>query len=391
MDMPTTPLVPALLSRTEFHALVWAEPLRHLARRFGISDQSLAKLCDRFDIPRPLPGHWNKVAAGKQIAVPALPPAKAGMHEKIEITPHPGGGASSTAPTPLAAACHTRKAVRVADRLSAPHPIIAGWLATRRAAIASGRLVYDIWPNRPVRAAPFTPIERRRLRILDTLFKALEAEKIFVAETDRHGPVARCGQDEIAFQLRPRLKEVRQLLTAEERRWHGSGKQYRRELVETDVLVFEIKRWLPGDLPRVWQDGRKGMIEDRVGDILMTLLAAFPMMAAAREQAEERQRLLETEERKRQMLAQQLKLDRDRFRCFLEQAGRWREAELARDFLMALRAAIPDSSLEIGGRPAAEWLEWAQGHMQAHDPLIQDSSAVFRSIAEVTEKTYRER
>jgi len=57
---------------------------------------------------------------------------------------------------------------------------------------------------------------------------------------------------------------------------------------------------------------------------------------------------------------------------------------------MALRAAIPDSSLEIGGRPAAEWLEWAQAHVQARDPLTQGSCAVFRSIAEVTEKTYRD-
>jgi hypothetical protein len=391
MDMPTTQLAPVLLSRTELHALVWAEPLRHLARRFGISDQILAKLCERFDIPRPRPGHWNKVAAGKEIAMPALPPAKAGIDETIEITPQSAGGMAMEGDAALAAAPQNGKAVRVAERLSDPHPIIAGWLANRREAIARGRLVYDIWPNRPVRAAPFTPIERRRLRILDALFKALEAEKIAIAETDRHGPVARCGQDEIAFQLRPRLKEARQLLAAEERRWPGSGRQYRRELVETDVLVFEIKRWLPGNLPRVWQDGRKGMIEDRVGDIVATLLAAFPMMAAAREQAEERQRLRETEERCRQMLARELKLDRDRFRCFLEQAGRWREAGLARDFLMALRAAMPDSSLEIGGRPATEWLEWAQGHVQAHDPLTQDSSAVFRSISDVPERTYRDR
>jgi hypothetical protein len=383
-------MVPALLSRTELHALVWAEPLRHLARRFGISDQCLAKICDRFDIPRPRPGHWTKVAAGREIAMPVLPPAKAGMDETIEITPRSAGGMAMEGDAALAAR-QNGKAVRVAERLSDPHPIIAGWLANRREAIARGRLVYDIWPNRPVRAAPFTPVERRRLRILDALFKALEAEKIAIAETDRHGPVARCGQDEIAFQLRLRLKEVRQLLAAEERRWHGSGRQYRRELVETDVLVFEIKRWLPGNLPRVWQDGRKGMIEDRVDDIVATLLAAFPMMAAAREHAEERERLREAEERKRQMLTRELKLDRDRFRCFLEQAGRWREAELARDFLMALRAAMPDSSLEVAGRTAAEWLEWAQGHVQAHDPLTQDSSAVFRSISDVTERTYRDR
>ena len=126
---------------------------------------------------------------------------------------------------------------------SPPH--LAGWLANRREAIARGRLVYDIWPNRPVRAAPFTPIERRRLRILDTLFKALEAEKIVIAETDRHGPVARSGQDEIAFQLRPRLKEVRQLLTLEERRWHGSGKQYRRSTASASCGVILATGRLP--------------------------------------------------------------------------------------------------------------------------------------------------
>jgi hypothetical protein len=203
MDMPTTPLAPALLSRTELHALVWAKPLRHLARRFGISDQSLAKLCDRFDIPRPRPGHWNKVAAGKRIAVPVLPPARTGTDEKITMTAVPDCGASSTADAPLAAARHTRKAVRVANGLSDPHPIIAGWLANRREAIATGRLVYDIWPNRPVRAAPFTPIERRRLRILDTLFKALEAEENVIAETDRHGPVARCDRTKSHFNSGP--------------------------------------------------------------------------------------------------------------------------------------------------------------------------------------------
>src|SRR3546814_10407600 len=65
----------------------------------------------------------------------------------------------------------------------------------------------------------------------------------------------------------------------------------RRELVETDTLVFEVKRWLPGDLPHKWQDGRKGTIETMAGDILVTLLAAFPLMAMARERAEERERL----------------------------------------------------------------------------------------------------
>jgi hypothetical protein len=383
------PVGPASLTRQELHALVWAHPVSHLAKRFGISDQGLAKICDRFDIPRPRAGHWNKIAAGKGIATPALPPARTGTDETITIVPPTAGGVTPVGHSALAAARQNARPVHVTERLSDPHPIIAGWLADRKEAIAKGRSVADIWANRPVPAAPFTPTERRRLRVLDALLKALEAAQVVVTENGRRGLVARCGRDEIEFQVKPKLKEVRQPLTPEERRWYA-GKEYRRELVETDTLVFEVKRWLPGDLPHKWQDGRKGTIETMAGDILVTLLAAFPLMAMARERAEERERLRQIEERRRYELQQQRKLEENRFRRLLEHAGKWREAELARDFLGALRAAIPDSTSLIDGKPAGEWLEWAEARASLHDPLQSDPLGIFETIAKVTNWTYRD-
>lgn len=383
------PIGPASLTRQELYVLVWAHPVSHLAKRFGISGQGLAKICDRFDIPRPRAGHWNKVAAGKDIAMPALPPARTGMDEMVTIVRPTDGGVTPAGHSALAAARRNARPVSVTERLSDPHPIIAGWLADRKEAIAKKRCVADIWANRPVPAAPFTPTERRRLRVLDALLKALEAAQVVVAETGRRGLVARCGRDEIEFQVKPKLKEVRQPLTPEERRWYA-GKEYRRELVETDTLVFEVKRWLPGDLPHKWQDGRKGTIETMVGDILVTLLAAFPLMAIARERAEERERLRQIDERRRYELQQQRKLEENRFRRLLEHAGKWREAELARDFLGALRAAIPDSTSLIDGKPAGEWLEWAEACASLHDPLQSDPLGIFESIAKVTNWTYRD-
>lgn len=58
----------------------------HLAKRFGISDKGLAKICNRFDIPRPRQGHWGKLAAGKPVEAIALPPASPHLDPSIRIS-----------------------------------------------------------------------------------------------------------------------------------------------------------------------------------------------------------------------------------------------------------------------------------------------------------------
>jgi integrase len=61
------------ISRSDLYELIWSEPTTTLARRFGISDVGLAKVCRRSDIPAPPRGYWARIAAGDSIARPALP------------------------------------------------------------------------------------------------------------------------------------------------------------------------------------------------------------------------------------------------------------------------------------------------------------------------------
>lgn len=60
--MATPPDV--VLRREELYELVWAEPMRSVAARLGISDVALGKACKRLGVPRPARGYWAKVAAG---------------------------------------------------------------------------------------------------------------------------------------------------------------------------------------------------------------------------------------------------------------------------------------------------------------------------------------
>lgn len=63
-----------LLTREELFARVWSVPLVQLARRFGISDVALGRMCRRRNIPCPPPGYWAKYRAGRPPPMPPLPP-----------------------------------------------------------------------------------------------------------------------------------------------------------------------------------------------------------------------------------------------------------------------------------------------------------------------------
>lgn len=76
-------------SRQDLYDLVWAELVSVVAKRFGISDVGLAKLCRRHDIPLPPRGHWAKVAAGKRTGSrPELPQRGIAMPDDISDDEH---------------------------------------------------------------------------------------------------------------------------------------------------------------------------------------------------------------------------------------------------------------------------------------------------------------
>ena len=76
-----------ILSRKELYKKVWTKPMIHLAKDFGISDRGLAKICKRYDIPRPGLGYWAKLEHGKKVSKVPLPSNSKLDKEKITINP----------------------------------------------------------------------------------------------------------------------------------------------------------------------------------------------------------------------------------------------------------------------------------------------------------------
>jgi hypothetical protein len=101
--------------------------------------------------------------------------------------------------------------ITVPHELKRPYRVIVSWLAEHKRQVQDYRR--DAWGRQP---EPFTDTDRRRHRILDTLFKALEA-KGFTIKTEQYQPVwFEVQKERIDFQLREKQKQVRRPLTKSE-------------------------------------------------------------------------------------------------------------------------------------------------------------------------------
>jgi hypothetical protein len=125
---PRMPSDPPIYRRQDLYDQVWTEPLRDVARRYGISDVALGKICKKLDVPRPPRGHWAKKAVGKHGKQPPLPPLREGV--PAEYRPRPGLdpwvdlGVGEEAAQLLARERTRSMVTRVANTITAPRPMI---------------------------------------------------------------------------------------------------------------------------------------------------------------------------------------------------------------------------------------------------------------------------
>ena len=66
-------------TRQEFYDLVWSTAMTKLAKRFGMSDVGLRKICVKHAVPTPPAGYWAKLQHGKKVRKVPMPAAAAGI------------------------------------------------------------------------------------------------------------------------------------------------------------------------------------------------------------------------------------------------------------------------------------------------------------------------
>ena len=60
-------------NRETLYYEVWQEPVTEVAKKYGVSDVAIRKVCQSLDIPMPQVGYWAKFRAGKAVIQTPLP------------------------------------------------------------------------------------------------------------------------------------------------------------------------------------------------------------------------------------------------------------------------------------------------------------------------------
>jgi len=300
------------VDRESLYNEVWSDPVSIVAKRYGLSDVGLAKICRKLAIPLPSRGYWAKVATGKVMHRVPLPRVPEGFARHaagpIPLSPEESGQLEIVK-TSVDRARQANPTIEVPEELTKPHPLVDQ--TAQRLRRREG------WKDPGgVRSAPSEVLDLavtpktldRGLRIIDTVLKALERAGITVRIDPEQAKTFLVSRGtEIAISVSEQVIRTEHTLTQAEKRarerYYGSWNT--REHIDapnipqfdytpTGRLTISAGRWAE----RHWNDTSRTQLEQRMTRAISEMVALIEKIRA------------EEEERARRETEQQIAIER---------------------------------------------------------------------------------
>ncbi|PIC01026.1 hypothetical protein [Caulobacter sp. X] len=370
-----------VFSRQALYDLVWSEPVKTIAQRFGMSDVAFKKYCVRAGVPVPERGYWAKLAAGKPVTRFPLPTRDPGANDDVRIGPIEYGKFDAEAelakppPEPPVFAEHLdavrSRVERRLGKVKAVRDLTSPCAGLRRLlqddakrAARQQASAYSFSWDSPQFDSGF---EKRRLRVLNSLGLGLAKVQVRLDARGRTGRdvIAAVGDTTIKLQLDHPSAKANQ---------HGEWKVREGPAADLRLLVGPVRERAEG-YRAVWEDDADGKLEDKITSIALEIVVAGEAeyragllrghvwaierrTELAREVEKHR---IEAERQARERRAAAIKARREHL---FGQAKDWRTAQDIRGFVAAVLAQSAKTPDEL-----AAWADWALLEADALDPV----------------------
>lgn len=372
------------LTREQLYDLVWSEPMIKAAKRFGLSDVGLKKICIKNAVPVPSRGYWRKLEVGQKVKRAALP--KMPSHGDVVISVREVSDEVQRIQNSDAVREQVKmegqEKIVVAEVLEKPHPLTKLVRQNLRpprddrygALICRGQNVPD------VRVSPTTM--DRALRLLDAFFKALTARRFeFKPGANEHYCMGIVIHGEvISFSLDERLRQEPHRLTDKERQTKERGGYIyppTYDYIPSSELTIKIGGAWNSGLQSQWKDTSSAKLEEKLGDLIIGLVKNAEWQRNARLQREEAARLREEENARRDA---RIRLQEDEAKAvgkLTKDAGSWHQAQQLRAYIEAVeRCGIRPDGNGLEGQSLPDWIEWAKRQADRLDPLTESPSSI---------------
>jgi hypothetical protein len=401
--------------REPLYEEVWTQPITKIAAKYGLSDNGLRKVCIALDIPVPARGHWARLAAGQMVermplpespqrtTFVARPPAREPegqfrteqddqwlaerlareTREDLRIVIDPAPPKWHPQLRELRARLqsdevqfnkelreHEREEARRAkSRQHANSPGYSGFAWSWR--VRSGGVLLDTHRAFPLRVTAAT--WRAAMAVANAIFVAAEKRGVTPTLDEKQGRfVLTLEGTSVYFAVRERFEQA---WRDEVETWSG---RTRKEKYTKGTGRLFIAFYKNG-----WDYRQFHADENAVFDDLSAILFA-PLYRKVVEEREERraqaerERQQEIDRRKQQEVEHQRAVEAERQRELARLAAieRHRETALLKEArtweaVAALRRYIAARCEPGAHQTSQEWLAWARGVAQRHDPTAR--------------------
>lgn len=365
---------------------VWAEPVKVVAPRYGLSDVGLKKLCARLQVPTPARGHWAKVKAGR--GVPPKPKLKDFKGDPRQLL-KPFVPPAARVPEPELAdqrfqAVEAREKdpahrITVPVRVTRWHPLVTAsrdafqkpYKDSRGLPLPHGKGL-DI-----VVSAAQRP---RALRLANTLVQALEARGFLLVAGSRHLEVevlgVRLSLSIVESTTRADYVPTAAELAEKARRGWGYWPRY----TYTPSGRLEVRG--DGGYGGLIRDGARQQVEEQLNKLVIGMAKRAVGILCYREERARAEALREIQRREALVQKALQEAEQQKLKELRAAARRWQEAQLIRAYLDAVEQA--DLVRGDGSSEAQRaYLHWARAKADWLDPLVDAPDPLLDQVIQV--------
>ena len=344
---------------------VWQFPVTEVAKKYSVSDVTIHKICKSLDIPTPPPGYWAKRRAGKQVTIPPLPKSDGRSVKTGVRTPkiYTQATAEQLAHLPTedqTAVLAVASQIVLVDEHEKMHPKVAACYKKAKTNDVPAILDSIAKETQP-----------RAIRILDSIVKAAEPLGVEVDDVLRFS----IGKDAVQLHFSESTKEVLHQLTKEEKmalleyedakrhnRWAREPKFRKYDHQYNGILNLSVCD------KRKFRDNKSGLVEERLGEILIAIFYCINEAKLAREEREEAERKREEERRRKEELRKRYNEEITKTAALVNQAN---------DFEIACKIRAMVAAAEANGTASEEWIAWARAKADWYDPTVAAEDEFF--------------
>jgi hypothetical protein len=349
-----------ILSRKEIFDLVWSKPITSIIKEYSISSYELRKVCNRLSIPLPKAGYWEKVKFNKAVERAEFIEAS-DLEETIKLSLRElGENKYQKAISPIkliSTQIEKDKSISI---------IVPKKLKSKNILILEAKKSLEEHKKKYSHHNLFTTdlnqlnikvggeLLNRSLCFMDTFIKITisRGHKIKIKNNLTYLTIK---EEEIEIYIREKLKR----LSSEK---NNSWPKY--DFIPCGILVFCAKIYIHSF---EWKDGIK-TLETQLSEIIAKL--EIKAEEARLSRIEMRKYWAEKEEivRIENERLKLIKKEEENFNALLNDAKRWKEAILIREYISEIRKNF--ISPQFHNSEIEQWLLWARKKADLHDPLI---------------------